>query len=276
MSDSQIADIANYLRSSWGNKAPPNATAEMVAAWRGVANIPDYGTQAAAAFKCPEVGGAPGTSGPNPQAVADLAGMIEAGNRRIADLTAAYRRVAPDAGPPKVVDALMAAYCPAIAASSATTVEKFAEMRRFAREAEADAAAPSGAARLPEVDVIWAIPIGRSLAYREPRAFAGKLACPANDGKFVPQDLVAKAAALLGKPKLPIPGNSASELALAYAAQNPKAAPANLANALVTAYCTAVTASASIEQALQRAWMQDFGSQVMQTLQTRTLAADKR
>jgi hypothetical protein len=111
--------------------------------------------------------------------------------------------------------------------------------------------------------------------YRSPRPFAGKLICPANDGKLVPQDLVAKATSLIGKPKLPVPGEAASQLAANFATQNPKAAPANLANALITAYCSAVTADSSTEQALQRAWLQDFGAQVIQMLQSRTLASRK-
>jgi len=41
------------------------------------------------------------------------------------------------------------------------------------------------------------------------------------------------------------------------------------------AYCSAVTANTSVEQALQRAWVLDFGSQVIQTLQSRSLASKK-
>jgi mono/diheme cytochrome c family protein len=273
LSDHDIAELANYVRTSWGNRAAANATWNMVAAWRAVAAIPDYGTQAAAAFKCPEVGGAPGTPGPDPRAVADLAAMIGAGDLRVADLVAAYRRDVPEAGAAEVVNGLMAAYCPVIAASAAPTYRKFAEMRRFAREAEADAAAPTGVTPTPQLDVIWAIPVAHTLVYRAPTEFAGNLRCPANDGKLVPQDLVAKAAALLGTPTLPVPGNAASDLADAFAAQNPKAAPANLANALITAYCTAVTVNSATEPSLKRAWLLDFGSQVIQSLQARTLAS---
>jgi mono/diheme cytochrome c family protein len=275
LSDSQIADLANYVRTSWGNPAAPNATADMVAAWRAVASVPAYGTQASSAFECPQVGGAPWTSGPNPRAVADLATMILAGDRNVADLTAAYRQAVPGAGTAEVVYAMTAAYCPVVAGSSAPTYQKFAELSRLAREAEADVALHAGVVPFPEVDVIWAIPAGRSLVYRTPKPFAGKLVCPANDGKLVPRDLVAKAAALLGKPRLPVPGNSAGELVTAIAAQNPKAAAANLANALITAYCSNVTANASTDQAAQRAWVQDFSSQVIQTLQSRTLASKK-
>lgn len=34
LTDQQVADIANYVRTSWGNNAPPNATAAMVAKLR--------------------------------------------------------------------------------------------------------------------------------------------------------------------------------------------------------------------------------------------------
>lgn len=274
LSDGQIADLTNYLRTSWGNQAAPNATASMVAAWRSAANVPAFGTQAATAFECPQVGG-PGASGPNPQAVADLAAMVQGGDRKIGDLISAYKREAPDAGEAEVADALTAAYCPVIAAGDTPSYQKQAELRRFTLQAESSAAVQAAVWPYPEVDVIWATPVGHTLVYRVPRPFAGKLACPADDGKLVPQDIVAKATALLGKPSLPIAGNAASELATNFATQNPKAAPAYLANALITAYCSAVTADTSVEQALQRAWMLDFGSQVIQTLQSRTLGSSK-
>jgi mono/diheme cytochrome c family protein len=38
LSDQQIADIANYARTSWGNSATPSATAAAVAKLRGATN----------------------------------------------------------------------------------------------------------------------------------------------------------------------------------------------------------------------------------------------
>lgn len=38
LTDQQVADIANYVRTSWGNKAPPNATPGMVARMRAGGN----------------------------------------------------------------------------------------------------------------------------------------------------------------------------------------------------------------------------------------------
>jgi hypothetical protein len=49
-----------------------------------------------------------------------------------------------------------------------------------------------------------------------------------------------------------------------------------VANALISAYCRAVTATASVDQGVQRAWLRDFGAQVIQALQRRTLAAQKQ
>jgi mono/diheme cytochrome c family protein len=38
LTDQQVADIANYVRTSWGNQAPPNATPAMVAKMRAPQN----------------------------------------------------------------------------------------------------------------------------------------------------------------------------------------------------------------------------------------------
>jgi hypothetical protein len=42
LSDADIP-LANRVGTSRGNKAPPNATAGTVAAWRPIANVPAYG-----------------------------------------------------------------------------------------------------------------------------------------------------------------------------------------------------------------------------------------
>jgi hypothetical protein len=117
----------------------------------------------------------------------------------------------------------------------------------------------------PPVNVIWATPAGRSLVARLPDPFAGKLVCPAIDGKLVPQDLIGQAQALIGTPKMPMPGSESAELAAKLATQNPKAAPADVANALIGAYCSAATAAAPLErpQAAARSFgfVEGFGQQ---------------
>ena len=141
----QIADLANYVRTSWENQAAPNASAQMVAAWRATAEVPDFGTEAAATFDCPRVGGAPGAAGPRPATVAALSAMLQGGNRNVRDLIAAYEGLTPGASPADAVNTMVSAYCPVVAASGAPTYRKFAEIRRFSMEVAA-AVSPQAAA----------------------------------------------------------------------------------------------------------------------------------
>jgi mono/diheme cytochrome c family protein len=273
LSDGQVADLVNYVRTSWGNQAAPNASARMVAAWRATVTVPAFGTEAAAAFGCPWVDGAPGAAGPDAQAVAGLSAMLKGGNRNVPELVKLYKNTVPDADPSDVVNALIAAYCPVVAASRTPAYQKYAELNRFSMQAAADASPQAAAVSFPPVDVIWATPVGRSLVAREPGPFAGRLACLATDGKLVPNDLVTKAQGLIGKPKVPLQGSASAKLAATLAAQNPKAPSADVANALITAYCLTVTAAASAKPAQQASWVEGFGQQVIQTLQLRAAAS---
>ena len=78
---------------------------------------------------------------------------------------------------------------------------------------------------------------------------------------------------------MPVPGSTGAELAATLAAQNPKAAPADVANALISAYCSTVTAAASADPTQQGipaqgfGWVEGFGQQVIQTLQLRAVAS---
>src|SRR5262245_36553271 len=56
LSDQDVADLANYVRTSFGNKAPANATPSMVATWRSTLSLPVYASAAARGFNCPDVG----------------------------------------------------------------------------------------------------------------------------------------------------------------------------------------------------------------------------
>jgi mono/diheme cytochrome c family protein len=283
LSDREVADLTNYVRTSWGNQADPNASPKMVAAWRATVKVPAYGTEAATAFGCPWVGGAPGAAGPDVQALAGLSTMLKGGNRNVAELVKLYQSAVPAADPSEVVNALIAAYCPVVASSQTPAYEKYAELNRFSMQAAADVSPQAAAVSFPPVAVIWATPAGRSLVAHEPDPFAGKLTCPAidpaTDGKLVPNDLVSKAEALIGTPELPIPGRASAELAATLAMQNPKAAPADVANALIAAYCSTVTAAVSAEPVQHDSaargfgWVQGFGQQVIQTLQLRAVAS---
>lgn len=273
LSDQDVADLANYLRTSWGNQAAPNASAGMVATWRSTVQVPDYGTQAAVGFDCPTVGGAPGAAGPDAQAVASLSAMMQGGNRDLPELVQAYESAASDSDLSDVVEAMAAAYCPIVAASDRSDEAKYAELRRFTQQVAAIVSPQAAAADFPPVDTVWAARVGRSLVAREPSSFSGTLTCPANDGKLVPQDLVTKAAGLIGQPKLPVNAAAADQFATTLAQQNPKAALADVANALIAAYCPLVAAETSSDPAEQHAWLESFGQQVIQTLQAQKVAS---
>jgi mono/diheme cytochrome c family protein len=267
LDDGQIADLANYVRTSWGNAAPANVTPGMVAAWRATAPVPDYGTQAASAFTCPEVGGAPGADGPDPKAVAALSSMMAGGQRSIPMMVDTYKATNADAGNGTIIDALTAAYCPVVAKSKAPDWQKYSELRRFTLQAAMEVSRRTVSGPVDSQPIIWALPVGPSLVVKEPASLAAKLACPADDGKAVPADLSAAAAKALGKPKPPVSGSAAASLATTLAAQNPKAKLADVANALIVSYCRVVAALPSTSVAEQNALLNGFGQQVTQALQ---------
>ncbi|MCS0495270.1 c-type cytochrome [Ancylobacter sp. MQZ15Z-1] len=267
LSDEQIAELANYVRTSWGNDGAPNATAKMVATWRETQKVPDYGTQAASAFDCAEVGGAPGASGPDPKAVAAISSVLQGGDVDVDAMVNSYEAAAPDASPAQVVDALMAAYCPVVAAGGGDDYHKLAKLRRFTLQAAAAAAAPTAATPFPPVPVVWAVQAGTSLVSRAPKSLAGPLSCPADNGKLVPKALVADASGLIGTPTLPVEGSAGAGWAKALAKKDPKAHLAALANALIIAYCRVVADAPGLEAAQQHDYVESFGQQVIQTLQ---------
>ncbi|WP_244641984.1 c-type cytochrome [Chelatococcus reniformis] len=275
LGDGQIADLANYIRISWGNTAAPNVTAEMVAAWRATAAVPDYGTQAASAFSCPKVGGGPGQAGPDPVAVAAISGMLTAGNDDIGELATLYRNTASDTGLANTVNAVVTAYCPVVAAETIPEWQKNVELKRFALKVSAALAPQTAAVKFPPLDFLWAVPAGRSLVAREPDGDPAQLNCPANDGKMVPQELVAQAGLVLGTATTPVPGDTAANLATALMAKNPKARPSDVANALIAAYCPIAKAAPGTTVAQRRSWLEGFGEQVIETLETTRVAQAK-
>src|SRR5882672_12533096 len=78
-------------------------TCALPISWRATVKVPAFGTEAAAAFSCPWVGGAPGVAGPDAQAVAELSAMLKGGNRNVPELVRLYKNAVPDASPDDVV-----------------------------------------------------------------------------------------------------------------------------------------------------------------------------
>ncbi len=117
LSDQDIADAANYIRTAWNNGAPANATAAMVHGLRGTAPVGIGGSIAARDFGCPKIGeGTVPGSLATEQEVARLAGADRSNLQNgIAAVIALVKKDNPEAASGDVVTALNAAYCPVVA-----------------------------------------------------------------------------------------------------------------------------------------------------------------
>src|SRR5205823_2581840 len=112
LSDKNIADVANYIRAGWRNKALPNATPAMVASVRAVSNVGAAGTETARAFDCPRVG-----SGIVPNAIAGPAqanflasGDLVAIGSRIDEMISSLRSQQPGISDADLTNTLNAAF----------------------------------------------------------------------------------------------------------------------------------------------------------------------
>src|SRR6185437_14629222 len=56
LTDANVADIVNYVRTAWKDKAPANATRQLVESLRAQSSVGAGGTEAARDFDCPQVG----------------------------------------------------------------------------------------------------------------------------------------------------------------------------------------------------------------------------
>ena len=134
----------------------------------------------------------------------------------------------------------MAAYCPVAARSGGSDQAKSLAVKRFALDITSYLSNQSVVTEAePDVSIIWAVPVGYSLAERDP-GWQPSLKCPANDNSRVPSSLVATAAQIRGKPDLNFLRPCSDRASRRMLAQNPKAKPADLANALILAYCEGV------------------------------------
>jgi mono/diheme cytochrome c family protein len=125
LSDQDVADIANYVRSSWGNKASANATPDLVAELRDTPEVGAAGTEAARAFGCPKVGADPV---PNVLASPAQANMLagaqasDLGNR-ISSMIYQIRQQQPDVSDADLTNTMNAAFCPAVANTPSMTTD---------------------------------------------------------------------------------------------------------------------------------------------------------
>jgi mono/diheme cytochrome c family protein len=268
LGDQAVADLANYVRTSFGNGAPPNATPSMVASWRSTLSLPIYASASARTFDCPNVGQG-GSASFDPSVIAALGRELGQRSVAYARLVATYQAQNPNAGLTDIVNNLVAAYCPVVAANaSLSNAAKDHALSRFAREITSYVTSMSINETEPDIGVVWATPLGASLLEHDP-SWQPTLTCPAPDKSGVPASLLDAAAKLEGKPDPNISSQTATGQANDLATQNPKAKLAEVANALILAYCQGVSRLSGLEPAQKTAAMTRYGEVVIEALQAK-------
>ena len=111
LSDDQISDIANYVRTAWGNAGIPNATPWMVANWREKER--ESPAAAHPALACPVL--AQDVLDPALHAGPDALKRAAADRGALDRLVADYMAARPKASSAQIIEALSTAYCRAIA-----------------------------------------------------------------------------------------------------------------------------------------------------------------
>jgi mono/diheme cytochrome c family protein len=122
MTDAQIAAVANYVRTAWGNGAPPTAEPGMVARLRGETHtlMAVNGTQGCPGVKDPDL--AKAVSGPQNPITAQLQGITDANLLQSVDaIIPKLKAAAPHAPTQDLVNGLTAAYCPILLADTGLT-----------------------------------------------------------------------------------------------------------------------------------------------------------
>ncbi len=134
LDDQQVADISNYIRTSWGNTGVPDTAAKLVTSLRRGNSVGAAGTEAARAFDCPAVGG---TEVRDALATPAEANFIASApdfqlNDRVDQLIHNLRMQRPGISGGDLVDSLNAAYCPYVADNAAlSNSQKRAQLARF-------------------------------------------------------------------------------------------------------------------------------------------------
>ena len=217
----------------------------LVATWRATLSLPVYASDAARRFDCPSVGQGGECRSRSRASSPRWAGSWHSArsptprssrNTRHSFRTPAWRTSSTTSSPP-------------IARSSPRAACR-TRPRAWRSNASRSTSPPTSPVKAlteaePDVGIIWAVPLGHSLAERDP-AWQPALKCPANDNSRVPQALVAAAAQIAGKPDPNFPATAAIAQADRCSRQIPKAKPADLANALILAFCEGVAGLAGV------------------------------
>jgi hypothetical protein len=233
-----------------------------------------YASDAARRFDCPDVGQG-GAASLDPSLIAALSGRLAQRSVGYATLVDMYKAQYPDADTADIVNNLMAAYCPVVARSGGSDQAKRTALNQFALNITSYLASQAVVAEAePDVGIVWAVPVGYSLAERDP-GWQPALKCPTSDAARVPAPLVTAAAQIVGKTDVNFSAPTAVAQADTMLAQNPKAKTADLANALILAFCQGVVGLAGVGDAERNGALLRYGQEVIQELQLKAEAKER-
>jgi mono/diheme cytochrome c family protein len=130
LTDDQISDVTNYVRTAWQNNAPPNATPWSVGDWRKNAT-PSPGT--AKAMLCPDL-----SQDVLAPALKDDGASLEQAAREPAHMSAliaSYKSARPKSSKAEVIEGLSTAYCRVLATESISPARMSLQISDFAQSA---------------------------------------------------------------------------------------------------------------------------------------------
>lgn len=128
LSDDQISDVANYVRTAWGNGAPANATPWSVGNWRKNATPAALNSNA---LLCPNL--AEDVIQPALKDGPDSLRQAAKDRGKLATLVANYQAARPNASKAQTVEALSTAYCRALSTDGVSAARMSAQIADFAQ-----------------------------------------------------------------------------------------------------------------------------------------------
>ena len=129
LSNEQIADVTNYVRTAWGNDAMPNATPRMVGDWRKNVQAPNNESHA---LLCPDL--AVGVIRPALDLGSEALKAASTDRERMSALVSHYRSAVPKASAGDVIEALSTAYCRAIASDPISKARMTGQIDDFSQQ----------------------------------------------------------------------------------------------------------------------------------------------
>ncbi len=128
--DAQLAQVANYVRTAWGNNAEPNATPWAVGSWRKYADVP--ANSRAPALICPDL--EPAVLKPALQEGSEA--LREAANDRgkLEQVVQKYMAERPKSSVAETIEALSSAYCRDIVSEKASAAISGMKVADFSQQ----------------------------------------------------------------------------------------------------------------------------------------------